>query len=127
MRAPLRPALLAALVAAAALVAGAAPASAAMTVHGSVEGAYVVGAKRGDRVEVQRGARTVRRGRADRFGAKVFIGLRPGTGYRVVQRRGARLVGSRRLRVLRGADHPAPAFYRRQRLKAGLNYVRMRD
>src|SRR4051812_48853447 len=106
MRSPLRPALVAVLVAAAALVAGAAPASAlpppppppraaargaaaarraggapasaAMTVHGSVEGAYVVGAKRGDRVAVQRAARTVRTGRADRFGAKVFIDLRPG-------------------------------------------------
>src|SRR4051794_37477082 len=127
MRSPLRPALVAVLVAAAALVAGAAPASAAMTVHGSVEGAYVVGAKRGDHVAVQRGARTVRTGRADRFGTKVFIDLRPGAGYRVVQRRGARVVATRRLRVLRGADHPKAAFYRGQRLVAGLNYVRMRD
>src|SRR4051812_2563286 len=121
MRPPLRPVLLAALVAAAALVAGAEPASAAMSVHGSVEGAYVLGAKRGDHVVVQRGARTVRTGRADRFGAKVFIDLRPGAGYRVVQRRGARVVASRALRVLRGADHPSRAFYRGQRLAAGLN------
>ena len=74
-----------------------------------------------------RGTRTVRAGRADRFGAKVFIDLRPGAGYRVVQRRGARVVATRRLRVLRGADHPKAAFYRGQRLAAGLNYVRMRD
>ena len=127
MRAPLRPVLLAALVAAVALVVGAAPAGAAMTVHGSVTGAYVLGAKRGDRVAVVRGARTVRTGRADRFGSKVFVDLRPGAGYRVVQRRGARVVTTRRLRVLRGSDHPAAAFYRGQRLAAGLNYVRMRD
>ena len=127
MRPPLRPVLLAALVATVALVAGAAPAGAAMTAHGSVAGAYVVGAKRGDRVAVVRGTRTVRAGRADRFGAKVFIDLRPGAGYRVVQRRGARVVATRRLRVLRGADHPKAAFYRGQRLAAGLNYVRMRD
>jgi predicted acyl esterase len=127
MRPPLRPVLLAALVATVAVVAGAAPAGAAITAHGSVAGAYVVGAKRGDRVAVVRGTRTVRTGRADRFGTKVFIDLRPGAGYRVVQRRGARVVASRRLRVLRGADHPKAAFYRGQRLVAGLNYVRMRD
>ena len=127
MRAPLRPVLLAAPAAAVALVLGAAPAGAAMTVHGSVAGAYAVGAKRGDHVTVLRGTRTVRTGRADRFGSKVFLDLRPGAGYRVVQRRGARVVATRRLRVLRGGDHPAAAFYRRQRLAAGLNYVRMRD
>ena len=127
MRLPLRPALLAAAVAVVALVAGAAPAGAAMSVHGSVAGAYVVGAKRGDRVALLRDGRTVRTGRADRFGSKVFIDLRPGAGYRAVQRRGARVVATRRLRVLRGADHPAASFYRGQHLKEGLNYIRMRD
>ena len=53
-----------------------------------------------------RGTRTVRTGRADRFGSKVFIDLRPGAGYRVVQRRGARVVATRRLRVLRGERPP---------------------
>src|SRR5829696_8486178 len=102
-----------------------APSAEALTARGSTEEAYVLGVKRGERLElVSRSGRVVRRGRADRFGAKIFIDLRPGKGYRV---RGSRSKRSRRFTVLRAGQNPGRSFYRRKRLKRGLNYVKARD
>jgi predicted acyl esterase len=94
------------------------------TARGSIRQAYVVGAEPGQRLALlDRAGRTIRTGRADRLGSRIFRGLRPGGGYRV--RRGERL--SRRFAVLAPAGRPPASLYRGQRLKAGLNYVRMRD
>jgi predicted acyl esterase len=69
------------------------------------------------------GSRTVATARADRLGSKVFRELAPGGGYRV--RAGKRR--TRPFRVLRSGANPSRSFYRRKRLKQGLNYVTMRD
>jgi predicted acyl esterase len=119
-----RPALLAVFLcctlAALAPAAGAAP----LKARGSIKQAYVLGAKKGQRVVLKNASGgIVAAGRADRFGSKIFRELRPGRGYRV--RAGRRT--SRPFKVLRPGANPRPAFYKRQKLKQGLNYVKMRD
>ncbi|HEV2999452.1 MAG TPA: CocE/NonD family hydrolase [Solirubrobacteraceae bacterium] len=103
-----------------------APASAAhaFEARGGIEQAYVLGAQRGERLALldARG-RVVRVARADRLGSRIFRDLAPGRAYRVRRAGGA----TRGLRVLRAGDDPAPSFYRRKRLRRGLNYVRVRD
>ena len=102
-----------------------APSAQALTARGSTEEAYVLGAKRGERLQlVKRNGRVVARGRADRFGSKIFYGVRAGKGYRVRTSRGKR---TRRFTVLRPGQNPPASFYRRKRLKQGLNYVKTRD
>ena len=84
----------------------------------------MLGAKKGQRVVLKNASgRTVAAGRADRFGSKIFRELKPGGGYRV--RAGKRT--SKPFKVLRPGANPRPAFYKRQKLKQGLNYVKMRD
>ncbi len=96
------------------------PAGAALKAKGSIKQAYVVGAKKGQRLVLRDGqGRFVAAGRADRFGSKIFRGLKPGPGYRVQR--------SRPFRVLRAGENPAQSFYRREKLKQGLNYVTVRD
>jgi predicted acyl esterase len=110
----------------AALLAVAAPtaAQAAFKARGSIEQAYVLGAKKGQRLQLldARG-QVAGAGKADRFGSKIFRALSPGGGYRV--RHGRKL--SRPFRVLRAGANPPRSFYKHQKLKQGLNYVRMRD
>jgi predicted acyl esterase len=101
----------------------AAPAHAAMSAHGSVGQAYVLGAPKGAKLQLVRSGRVLAGGRADRFGSKIFRGLKPGGGYRV--RAGSR--STRHFAVLRRGANPPAAFYRRKKLHAGLNYVTMRD
>jgi predicted acyl esterase len=118
-----RATVLAVLVALAALIpAGAAGAK--VTARGSIGQAYVLGAKKGVRLALVDGrGRVVARGRADRYGSKVFYDLRPGKGYAV------RIAGraTKRFAVLRAGARPPAALYRGQKLHQGLNYVRMRD
>jgi predicted acyl esterase len=123
-----RPRLAAALVvvlASLGAVLAAAPAAGAarLKARGSIEQAYVLGAKKGQRVVLLRRGRVLAAGRADRFGSKIFRELKPGPGYKV--RAGRRK--SRRFRVLRAGDDPPRSFYRRKQLKQGLNYVKVRD
>jgi uncharacterized protein len=107
-------------VAVAAPAAGAAP----LKARGSIKQAYVLGAKKGQRVVLKNASgRTVAAGAADSFGSKIFRELKPGGGYRV--RAGKRT--SKPFKVLRRGANPRPAFYKRQKLKQGLNYVKMRD
>jgi uncharacterized protein len=110
----------------AALLVAAAPAAAhaAFKARGSIDQAYVLGAKKGQRLQLldSRG-RVVAAGKADRFGSKIFRELSPGGGYKV--RHGRKL--SRAFRVLRAGDDPPRSFYAHQKLKQGLNYVKMRD
>jgi hypothetical protein len=107
------------------LLCAASPAAAAgFDARGSIDQAWVVGARSGERVTLlDRTGRTVRASRADRLGSKIFRDVRPGSGYRI---RTARRT-SRPFAVLRKGQNPPAAFYRGKRLKAGLNYVKMRD
>jgi predicted acyl esterase len=114
------------LVLALALVGLLAPSAGAATfkARGSINQAYVLGAKKGQRLQLlDRAGRVVAAGRADRFGSKIFRELRPGRGYTV--KRGRKR--SRPFRVLRAGANPARSFYRGIKLKQGLNYVKMRD
>jgi predicted acyl esterase len=117
---------LAAIAAATPLLAGsAAPAEAALSAHGSIREAYVLGAKPGGKLVLADARdRVVATGRADRFGSRIFHGIAPGTGYTVRRRKGG---PSHRFTVLRPGHNPAPSFYGRKRLAAGLNYVKVRD
>ena len=109
-----------------ALLLAAAPgaAQAAFKARGSTEQAYVLGAKKGQRLQLlDASGQVVAAGKADRFGSKIFRELKPGGGYRV--RHGSKR--SSPFRVRRAGDNPPRAFYKRQKLKQGLNYVKTRD
>jgi predicted acyl esterase len=129
-----RPLALAALAVATALVgigllaptAGAAG-RARFTAHGSIHEAYVLHAKKGQRLVLVRHGRKLATGRADRLGSLIFRELRPGRGYRIKARRGHGTVRTRSFKVLRAGANPPQSFFRRKRLKQGLNYVKMRD
>jgi predicted acyl esterase len=102
---------------------GAAPA-AAFTARGSIDEAYVLGAKKGERLTlVDRSGHVVAHARADRFGSRIFEAVKPGGGY-VVRRRHGR---SGRFAVLGEHSNPPRSFFKRTKLKAGLNYVKVRD
>ena len=95
-------------------------AEAALKARGSIKQAYVLGAKKGQRLLLKDATgRVVASGRADRFGSKIFRDVKPGAGYRVQR--------SRPFRVLRAGQNPRRSFYRREKLKQGLNYVTVRD
>ncbi len=116
----MRRCLLAAALVATLLLCATASADASLKARGSIKQAYVLGAKKGQRLVLTNAkGRVVATGRADRFGSKIFRGVKPGGGYRVQR--------SRRFRVLRPGDNPPRSFYRREKLKQGLNYVAVRD
>jgi uncharacterized protein len=95
-------------------------AEAALKARGSIKQAYVLGAKKGQRLLLKDAAgRVVASGRADRFGSKIFRDVKPGPGYRIQR--------SRPFQVLRAGENPRRSFYRREKLKQGLNYVTVRD
>jgi uncharacterized protein len=99
--------------------------AAKLSARGGINNAYVLGAEEGQRLVLVDGqGRTVAMGRADRLGSRIFRALTPRRGYRV---RAGEGVFTRRFRVLRAGDNPRRSFYRRRRLREGLNYVRMRD
>jgi predicted acyl esterase len=104
-------------------LAGPTAANAALKARGSINEAYVLGAKKGKRLQLLQAGRVIAAGKADRFGSKIFRELRPGGGYTVKQGHKS----SRSFRVLRAGANPPRAFYKRQKLKAGLNYVKVRD
>jgi predicted acyl esterase len=98
------------------------------TARGSVGEAYVLGATRGDRLLLaDRRGRIVARGSADRLGSKIFYDVRPGGGYTVRIRKQGRTLATRRFAVLGRRSNPPRSFFRRERLRAGLNYITMRD
>lgn len=107
----------------AALAFGAQSSAAAVKARGSINQAYVLGAKQGQKLKLIRHGRVLDRGTADSFGSFIFRELRPGKGYRV--RAGRKT--TRRFRVLRPGANPRPSFYKRKKLVQGLNYVKMRD
>ena len=118
--------ILAAATGAFALAALAIPAlsSAAIVARGSVGDAYVTGAPSGATLTLlnSRG-RQVAKGEADTYGSKIFYLVTPGDKYRVRSSAGT----SKPFSVLRPDDNPPESFYKAKKLKAGLNYVKVRD
>ncbi len=99
--------------------------AAGLSAHGSIGQAYVLGARGGEQLRLtDRSGRVVARGRADRLGSRIFREVDPGAGY-VVRRASGR--PTPRFRVLSERSNPPASFFRREKLKAGLNYVTMRD
>ena len=95
----------------------------AVVTRGSVGEAYVTGAKAGAKLTLTRDGRRLATGTADRFGSKIFYELRPGSGYRVT---GGGSSG-RPFAVMGKGANPKASFFKRIRLKEGLNYVKVRD
>jgi predicted acyl esterase len=99
------------------------------TVRGSIGQIYVLDAEPGSTLLVSNpDGVVIRTGKADANGSKIFRELRPAFGYRVIQRQGGEVAGSRKLRALKPGDNPPQSYYRNlPPLEEGLNYVRMRD
>jgi len=103
-------------------------AAATFKARGSVGDAYVTGAKEGDKLLlVSRHDRTIRTGVADRFGSKIFYDVKPDAGYTVRLKKGRKVQGTKRFKVLKPGANPKQSFYDSKDLKQGLNYVTMRD
>jgi uncharacterized protein len=104
--------------------AGAAPLD--VSARGSVEQVAITGADPGAALElIDRGSRIVARGEADAAGALLLRDVAPGAGYRVVAADSE--ARSAPLRVLHADEHPAPSFYRSQKLDDGYQYLTTRD
>jgi predicted acyl esterase len=72
--------------------------------------------------------RVIRKGRIDALGTKIFREVRPAFGYRLIQRQGEEVAGTKKVRSLAPGANPKPSYYRNlPPLQEGLNYVRMRD
>ena len=70
----------------------------------------------------------VQRGTTDALGSLMFRNLTPATGYRVRTSAATDVQVSRHLTVVSSeASLPSPAFYGRQKLKPGFNYITTRD
>ena len=112
-------------------VGGLAPstATAAFEARGGIRHAYVLDAKRGQRLElVNAQGRVVSKGRADRLGSKIFRNVAPGRGYSVRRHGGwARYTGARPSVCCTRDRTRSGRSIRRKTLKQGLNYVKMRD
>ena len=109
------------------LVAGCAR-EATFQVRQSVEQLHVTHATPGqDLVVVDAAGKTVATGTADALGSFVFRALKPGAGY-LVKTAGARPEQSPPLTVMSvESSKPSSESYAKQELKAGFNYLTMRD
>lgn len=98
----------------------------AFQVRETVQQLYVTHAEPGATLEVSRNGKVVTTGVADERGAKVFRHLEPGQGY-AVKVQGAK-EQTRPLTVHSTSTlPPKPELYKGQTLKAGFNYLTMRD
>lgn len=98
------------------------------TAHGSIDEAYVLGAEKGETLQlVDQKDRVIGRGKADAFGSLIFRELQPGDGYTVRAVSGKKVYGTDEFAVLNRKNQPPESFYKKQKLAAGLNYVPMRD
>jgi hypothetical protein len=96
--------------------------------HGSIDEAYVLGAKSGLKLTVVNGAgKKVGSGVVDKLGGLIVPYLTPGPGYRFEQSTGSKTLATAPFEVLSTSSTPSPSFYAGQKLHAGLNYVEMRD
>ena len=106
----------------------AATTSAPFTAHGSIDEAYVLGAKTGEKlVLVNSQGNEVGSGSADRLGSLIFRTIKPGSGYEVRSVNGSTVYGTKPFDVLSTTSTPSASFYSDQHLHAGLNYITMRD
>jgi predicted acyl esterase len=98
-------------------------------VRGSVGQIYVLDAvPESTLLLVSPDGKVIRTGRTDTNGSEIFREVKPEFGYRVIQRQGDEVAGSRKLRSLKPGDNPPQSYYRDlPPLQEGLNYVRMRD
>lgn len=120
---PVFPALLIVLTAFVALAA--ATTASAFTTRGSISEIYVQDAKAKQKVELldNKSGAVLKTGKVDRLGSYIFRDLRQGAKYKV--RIGS---SSKSATVLKAGDNPKESFYKKlPKLKAGLNYVKMRD
>ncbi|MGH9170600.1 MAG: CocE/NonD family hydrolase [Acidimicrobiales bacterium] len=91
---------------------------------GSIDQAYVLGARPGARLTLMSPAgKQVATGTADRLGSYIFQQVTPGSGYEVSS--GGRQTP--RFRVLSTSFKPPESLYASQKMHAGVNYIRMRD
>ncbi|OJU94617.1 MAG: hypothetical protein BGO23_04290 [Solirubrobacterales bacterium 67-14] len=102
---------------------------ASYTARGSVGDAYVKGANPGQKLLlVNKKNRIVRKGKADRFGSKIFYDVKPGAVFTVRTPTGKGSQGTSKFRVLKPGDNPSQTWYEsKPDLKAGLNYITTRD
>ena len=98
-------------------------------VRGSIGQVYVLDAAPGSTLLlVNPKGKVIRTAKTDTYGSKIFRELKPLSGYRVIQRQGSEVAGSRKFRVLKPGANPPQSYYRDlPPLQEGLNYVRMRD
>ncbi len=95
--------------------------------HGSIGQAYLLGGTPGTRVALLNGrGRVAGTGTVGELGALIVRDVPPGPGY-VFRTKGHPRLVTPPFRVLSPNDVPAPSFFSRQHLQAGLNYVTMRD
>jgi predicted acyl esterase len=99
------------------------------TARGNVGDATVTGAKPGTMLLlVNKKNRIVKKGKADRFGSKIFYDVKPGAVFTVRTRKNKkRAIGTRKFKVLKPGANPPQSFYDQKVLHEGLNYVTMRD
>jgi hypothetical protein len=94
---------------------------------GSIGQVWVTDAKEGDvLILVDADSNEVARGTADRLGSFIFRPVKAGAGYTVRVVKGSTVAGTPPLKVLTRTDAVDPSVYK-QELKAGLNYVKVRD
>ncbi|MSX01808.1 MAG: CocE/NonD family hydrolase [Actinobacteria bacterium] len=101
------------------------PAGAAgLSANGSIGQAYVLGAQPDQKVSLLNArGKAIQSGTTDRFGSYIFLDVSAGSNYRV--RAGSTLTP--KFKVLSTKSNPAASFFKKKKLKAGLNYVKVRD
>jgi predicted acyl esterase len=104
-------------------------AGAAVTAHGSIDQAYVLGAKKSQKVTLlNKKGKKVATGKADSFGSFIFQDIKAGKGYRVATTSSGKTKKTKAFKVLAPGENPKQSFYDSQPpMVAGLNYVKMRD
>ncbi len=106
--------------------------SATFVAKGSVGEAYVTGASDGDNLILVNASGSIvpeSDGNlpTDARGSKIFREVTPGSGYTVRLVKDGKVYGTGPFKVLAKGENPAQSFYNAIKLKAGLNYVTVRD
>ena len=106
--------------------------SATFVAKGSVGEAYVTGASDGDNLILVNASGSIvpeSDGNlpTDTRGSKIFREVTPGSGYTVRLVKDGKVYGTGPFKVLAKGENPAQSFYNAIKLKAGLNYVTVRD
>ena len=96
--------------------------------HGSIGSAYALGAKpEQELLVVTRSGEIAGEGTANDLGSVLVRGLEPGPGYTFRAVDGEKVLGTDEFDVLDANDVPDQSLYTDQTLKAGLNYITVRD